>query len=106
MTISDILQKLNIRSIDDLKPAEKATYQQWAVVLAKGDITIDDLKKLLPAELERAHAQLRSFENSEKKDLFYKAYAELCQNITKIITGPTKEREQLKAMLKQKYGVE
>ena len=66
----------------------------------------DDLKKLLPIELDRAHAELRKFENSAEKDLFYKAYADLCQNIMKMILGPAKEREQLKAMLKQKYGIE
>lgn len=104
--LTALLEKLGIKSINDLKPAELATYTQWAHILSNGDITIDDLKKLLPIELDRAHAELRKFENSAEKDLFYKAYADLCQNIMKMILGPAKEREQLKAMLKQKYGIE
>ena len=50
--IKEILQKLGIRSIDNLKQDERATYMQWFAVLARDDVTIDDLKKLLPAELD------------------------------------------------------
>lgn len=106
MDISSILAKVGIKSIDDLKPSEQATYRAWSAILSKPDVSIEDLKTLLPKELERAHSELRNFENSEKKDLFYKAYTQLCENITKMITAPAKEREQLKAMLKQKYGIE
>ena len=42
MTINDILVKVGIKSIDDLNPAEKATYQQWSAILENS--TIDDLK--------------------------------------------------------------
>ena len=58
--LEQILQKLNLKSIDDLKPAEKATWMQWATILGKADITIDDLKKFLPIELERATVELRT----------------------------------------------
>jgi hypothetical protein len=101
-----LLEKLGIKNFNDLKSSEKATYQQWAIVLSKADITIDDLKKFLPKELDRAHAELRKFENSAEKDLFYKAYSELCQTIVKFIVGSTQERDQLKQYLKQKYGIE
>ena len=104
--LNQLLEKLGIKTPDDLKPAELITYQQWATILAKPEATIDDLKKLLPKELDRANAELRKFDNSEKKDAFYKAYCELCQTITKIITAPTQERDNLKLFLKNKYGIE
>jgi hypothetical protein len=106
LNLSAIFQKLGIRGIDDLKPAEQATFKQWEAILTKPETTIDDLKKLLPKELERANHELQSFENSEKKDMFYKAYARLLEDITKIIITPEKERNQLKLMLQQKYGLE
>ena len=74
--LSELLEKLGIKSIDDLKPSEQATYTKWAEVLS-GDTTIDDLKTFLPEERYRAHEELRKFDNSSEKDLFYKAYAEL-----------------------------
>jgi hypothetical protein len=101
-----ILQKLGLTSIDQLKPAEKATWMQWTTILGKGDVSIDDLKKFLPQELERATVELRKHENSAQKDAYYKAYGDILATITKFITTPEKERESLKAMLKQKYGIE
>ena len=101
-----ILQKLNLKSIDDFQPAERETYRQWAQVLAKQDVTIDDLKVLLPKELERANHELQNHENSPKKDSFYKAYASLCETLTKIILTPARERETLRAFLKQKFTLD
>lgn len=101
-----ILQKLGLKSIDDLKPAEKATWMQWAAVLGKKDVTIDDLKKFLPVELERATVELRKHDNSPQEDAYYKAYGDILATITKFIVSPAQERETLKAMLKQKYGIE
>lgn len=104
--LTELLEKLNIKSPDQLQPAEMATYRAWAVILSKPSATIEDLKRILPQELERASIELRKFENSKEKDAFYKAYTSLCTFISKAISGPDKERENLKAMLKQKYGIE
>jgi intergrase/recombinase len=104
--LEQILAKLNLKSIDELKPAERATWQQWARILSKTDVTIEELKKFLPQELERATIELRKHENSPQKDSYYKAYGDIISLLTKFITSPEKEREQLKAMLKQKYGLE
>jgi hypothetical protein len=103
--IDALLEKLGIKSIDDLQPAERETYRAWAQVLAKQDVTIDDLKTLLPKELERANHELQNHENSHDKDLFYKAYASLCENLTKIILTPARERDTLRAFLKQKFNL-
>ena len=104
--LQDILQKLGLKSIDDLKPAEKATWMQWATILGKNDVSIDDLKKLIPIELERARGELLKYENSKEKDLYQKAYISALETISKILFTPEKERESLKAMLKQKYGLD
>ena len=104
--LDQILAKLNLKSIDDLKPAERATWTQWAAILAKPDVTIDDLKKLLPIELDRAKAELLKFENSKEKDLFHKAYITCLETISKIVLTPAKERETLRTFLKNKYSLD
>jgi hypothetical protein len=104
--LEQILAKLNLKSIDDLTPAERETWAKWAKILGKRDVTIEDLKEILPKELERANAELRKHENSEKKDSFYKAYGAVLDLITKIVISPEKERENLRAFLKQKYDIE
>jgi hypothetical protein len=104
--LEQILQKLNLKSIDDLKPAERATWMQWTTILGKSDVTIEDLKKLLPIELERARAESLKYDNSKEKDLFHKAYITALETMSKIITTPEKERDSLRSMLKQKYQLE
>lgn len=104
--LDQILQKLGLKSIDDLKPAERVTWMQWASILGKRDVTIDDLKKFLPQELERATIELRKHDNSAQKDSYYKAYGDILATITKVITAPEHERESLRSMLKKKYGLE
>jgi|SRR5579884_2819612 len=101
-----ILEKLGLKSIEDLKPAERATWEVWAKVLAKPDTTIDDLKKLLPIEHARAEEEILKFENTKEKDLYYKAYLGFLNMLSKAITAPTDDRERLKAMLANKYGIE
>ena len=105
MQLSDIFEKIGIKGIDDLTAEEKKTFRQWQNVLAKPETTIQDLKSILPKELERAYAELRKHDNSVQKDAFYKAYTTLAETILKIITAPEKERSQLTAFLKQKYNL-
>ena len=104
--LEQILLKLGLKSIDDLTPAEKATWQKWAVILGRENITIDDLKKFLPMELERATVELRKHDNSPAKDSYYKAYGDILALITKFIVSPETERDSLRSMLKQKYGLD
>jgi len=104
--IEQILDKLGIKSIDDLQPAERETFNQWQVIIAKPDVTIDDLKGILPKKLERANHELHNHENSEKKDSYYKAYASILEYLNKIILTPAKDRDTLRAHLKQKFNLE
>jgi hypothetical protein len=104
--LEQILAKLGLKSIDDLKPAEKATWLSWTKILGKADVSLDDLKKFLPQELERANLELRKHENSPQKDSYYKAYGDILSTIQRFIVTPTNERDSLKSMLKQKYGLD
>src|ERR1700735_1100465 len=106
MNISDIFKKVGIKVFDDLNPAEQEAFRKWEAILTKPEPTIEDLKKILPSDLQRANEELRKYENSKEKDSYYKAYATLCEFILNVVATPTKEREQLKAMLKQKYGLD
>lgn len=106
MKISDILEKIGVQGIDQLTAEEKATFQKWQVILSKPDASLDELKKLLPAELERAYAELRKHGNSIEKDAYYKAYTSLLDFISRAIFAPQKERENLQSFLKQKYKLD
>jgi hypothetical protein len=99
--IDRILESRRLKSFDDLNALERATILQWARIDSTRDITIDDLKKFIQPEIERAHGELRRFENDPKKQVFYQAYASLLTHIHRIITTPAAQREQLRGYLKQ-----
>lgn len=99
--IDKILEGRRIKSFDELNALERATILQWARIDSTHDITIDDLKKFIQPEIERAHGELRKFENDPKKQVFYQAYASLLTHIFRVITTPAAQREQLRGYLKQ-----
>jgi hypothetical protein len=102
--LQDILQKLGIKDFDKLNDAERKVYLNWAEVLSsKKDVTIEDLKRILPTELERANKELSDFDGSAKKLNYYQAYANLCRFLITTITGPEEQRKQLEQQLKQKF---
>ncbi|HKQ06131.1 MAG TPA: hypothetical protein VJ464_13430 [Blastocatellia bacterium] len=103
--LKQILERLGVKDYSELKEQERQVYLQWAEILNKPDFTIDDLKKFLPIELARANEELRHWENSDKKELYYKAYARILQMLTDFLTAPEKERKALEGQLKQKYNL-
>ncbi len=103
LEISEIFERLGIKGFDELREDERKVYLAWQEILHKPDVTIEDLRKILPIELEKANTELRSHENSEKKDAFYKAYCTILSTLTTIITAPERDRKALEQQLKQKF---
>jgi hypothetical protein len=103
--LSELLYKLGLK-YEDLKPEERKVYEQWSRVLTKPDTTIADLKQLLPQELERSRKEQNDYTNDTKKDLFYKAYIRILENLTLMITAPSEQRENLKNQLRQQFKID
>jgi 5-bromo-4-chloroindolyl phosphate hydrolysis protein len=105
MLLDQLLEKLGLK-FENLSKEERATYVEWAKILSKTDITIEDLKKVLPKELERANTELRNYENLPKKQVFYQAYASLLATLTQMIVTPASQRQALQAHLKKKFNID
>jgi len=105
MILDEIFEKLGIKGIDELRPEERKVYQRYSEILAKSDTTIEDLKKFFAREAELAKEELKKHENSEKKDTYYKAYLTFTENTLKFIFSPAKERDALRAQLKQQFNL-
>src|SRR5918912_3241451 len=93
--LSQVLERFGVKDYSELKAEERATYLRWADTLNKPDLTIDDIKKFLPLELARANEELRHWENSDKKELYFTAYTQILQMLTDLLTAPEKERTAL-----------
>ena len=103
---ASILRKAGVTTESALNYEERETLRRYRELYTQPDVTIDDLKRLLPAEAERARTELTEYANDPNKDLFYKAYLRLLNTLTAIITAPEREREQLRAELKRKFNLE
>ncbi len=103
--LSKILEKLGVKDYSQLKEQERQTYLQWAEILNKPDVTIEDLKRMLPIEKERLLAELRNFDNDPKKDLYLKAALRNLEMLTDIIVTPEKAREELKSRLEKQFNL-
>jgi hypothetical protein len=75
ISISDIFEKLGIKGYDDLKEAEKKVYLSWAETLSRKEITLEDLKRILPAELERANRELSNLSADSSQTSANSAFA-------------------------------
>jgi hypothetical protein len=104
--LRQLLEKLGISDYGQLTAEEKKTYEKWAEVLLKKDATLDDVKKLIASERDRARTELERFENSKDRQIFYQALAHLTSTLDKFITTPAAERDQLKAHLKQVFNID
>jgi hypothetical protein len=56
--------------------------------------------------ITKRYGELRDHKNTPSKDMFYKAYTELLENISKFILAPQQQREQLRSFLKKKFSIE
>jgi hypothetical protein len=99
--IEQLLAKRGIKGYEDLKAEERKQYDIWTAVLNKPDFTIEDLKAFLPKEIERVSAELRKWDNNEKRELYYKAVLRNLEILTLLITTPEKQRQEQRAQIEQ-----
>ena len=89
--------------IDELKSlgnyATKRTLEEHGAREPFFGVKVEDLKKILPQEIERAKSELLKYENSKEKDLFHKAYITSLETITKLIITPAKDIAEYTAFL-------
>lgn len=101
-----LLERLGIKSVDELSKAELEVYQQWEKLLAGGPLTIDKLQKFFEHELARAEAESRKYDNSANKDLYLKAYRTFLSLGIGAISSPEKQRDALRESLRRVHKID
>lgn len=99
--LSKLLEKLGLK-YEDLNEDEKKTYQSWSEIYSQPDVSIDDLKKFLPIQIESLEYKLTEYENTKDKDLYLKACLRNLRMIRAFITGPEKRKEWLEKHIEQR----
>lgn len=104
--LNELLEKLGIRNFDELTAEERKTYQEWGKVLAARDVTLDDVRRLVATESQRAHDEMKKFDNSEKRHTFYQALSHLTDTLKIFLDTPSAQRDALRAHLRTTFKVE
>src|ERR1041385_8649434 len=99
--LHNLLEKLGLK-YEDLSEQEKQTYDQYSAVLSQPEVTIDDLKKFIPVQLEILEYQQNDYQNSKDKDLYLKAAIRNLKMIHAFILGPEQRRKWLEQHLEKR----
>jgi hypothetical protein len=103
--LDQILDKMGLK-YEDLTPEEKKTYHAMGATLTAPEPTLDDVKRFLSIELERANHELHDFDAGPKKQSYYQAYATLCEALQAFLSGASRQREELRRRLKQQFNID
>lgn len=99
--LAKFLRKKGIESVKDLNPEEKATFERYQSILAKKDLSLDDLRQFIKARIDHIEMKWKdmNIEQSKKAELvpYYTVYKTLLQ----AIEAPIAEREALEQILIQ-----
>lgn len=105
MQLYKLLEHFGVKSPSELNAEERKTYDAWSQLLNSPDPTLEDLKKVIPSELERVGRELRNYENGEKKQTYLQAYANVLQFISDTLFAPQFQREALRKSISERFNI-
>lgn len=91
---------------DELSEEEKKTLEQYEETLSIPEITIDDVKTFIPAEIARIVQELENYRNSEKKEIYLKARLRNMRALEVYVLQPERDRARLKKELKTRFNLD
>ncbi len=98
MSILDkFLSKRGVKSIDDLTPEEKATFERHATILKAKTITIADFKTFCQGQITLIEGKFAG--PPSPHDVYLKACLHIYMTILQMIDAPRIERENLERYL-------
>jgi len=98
-TLTKYLQKLGLKSYDELNSEEKETYKQWQEALSGRKLTDEDVKSFLEIELETAISRLTEVDLPKETEIFRKMEVKMIRNIQNFLNSPQIEKKLLENQL-------
>jgi hypothetical protein len=98
-TLTKYLQKLGLKSYDELNSEEKETYKSWQEALSGRKLTDEDVKTFLEIELQHAIARLTEVDLPKETEIFRKMEVKMIRNIQNFLNSPQIEKSLLEAQI-------
>lgn|SRR3990167_9529004 len=97
--LSKLLQKRNIKHVDELSNEEKDQFQRWQSVLTGERVTVDKVDLFIKGQIASIESQMKNLDNTPQKNerliLLFSVY----KAISEALKAPEKEREVLEQYL-------
>lgn len=97
--LTRFLNKIGVKSYDDLNQYEKETYRQYEVALSGRKLTDDDVKEFLSGRKDGVEDLLEQRENSKQLDTFLKMELKFIRAVEVFLDSPRIESEATKKMV-------
>lgn len=100
--LTQVLEKIG-KNYEELRPDEKATFDNYEKILSSGKVTIEKLAEFLQAEIEKNSAQLTdmNIKLNDRKDLWLKMAISRDKVILGFIKSPELSAKKLEDYLRQ-----
>jgi hypothetical protein len=98
--LSKLLQKREIKHVDDLDKEEKGQFIKWQTILTGEQVTVDKIGLFIKAQIISIESQMKNLDNTPQKNerliLLFSVY----KAIGEALKAPEKEREVLENYLR------
>jgi len=97
--LNKYLQKIGVKSYDELNSEEKETFREWEVALSGRKLTDEDVQNFLNQELEIAIARLTEVDLPKETEIFRKMEVKMIRKIQTFLNAPQIEKKLLENQL-------
>lgn len=99
--LEKLLNKIGVKSVDELEPEEKATYETWRKVLSSEELSMDDLKQFIQMQISVIEGKWKDLNLDQNKKAELIPYHTVYKTLEQVLCSPKSAREQLEAQLNQ-----
>lgn len=99
------LQKVGVKSSDQLSPEEKVTYENWRKILSKDDLTLKDIKEFCQTQVALIEIKWKDYNLSNEMKAQLIPYHTVYRTLEQVVEAPKQERENLEKQLEQLINV-
>jgi len=99
--LTKLLEKRNIKSLEELTKEERATFDGYQQILSKKELTVADIKQFLEGQLSIIETRWKDFNIDQAKKAELIPYFTVYKVILQAIDSPQAERAALEQLLIQ-----
>ena len=99
--LNRLFEKKGIKDVNELSKEERATYDNWKVILAKEELTTNDIKEFCKTQCDIIEGKWKSYDIDQNKKAELIPYHVVYKTLLSAIGSPKNAREALEKQLNE-----